>query len=265
MKFAPGEVLVRRHWRGGRVTLMQVVRVAGDDEQGLRLWLPSVRRLGGSPKRPRAQAAIDQLAVLPRGTAARRRHAVDAGEKVLLGVLVLGGRHVRRLDINLEEPYVRWADRGCAGVDTADQCSDVSSGRTGRGGGGTRTSSTPDRPSALLDRGPGDPDPRPSVTGSRSSSRRRVSVRRHVVRVAPGRVVDRPRSAAGSRPAARPRRAPRTTRTDNRPDSGRNLGVIRVRAGESGRICIWVSTGVRRPCRPSPCPLYRARRRHQTS
>ena len=40
MKFAPGEVLVRRHWRGGRVSLMQVVRVAADDEHGLRLWLP---------------------------------------------------------------------------------------------------------------------------------------------------------------------------------------------------------------------------------
>jgi hypothetical protein len=26
---------------------------------------------------------------------------------------------------NLEEPYVRWADRGCAGVDTADQGLDI--------------------------------------------------------------------------------------------------------------------------------------------
>ena len=44
MKFAPGEVLVRRHWRGGRVSMLHLVRVAADDERGLRLWLPS-----GSP------------------------------------------------------------------------------------------------------------------------------------------------------------------------------------------------------------------------
>src|SRR5215510_11556330 len=50
VKFAPGEVLVRRHWRGGRVVLMHVVRVAADDERGLRLWLPAGSpywRLGG--------------------------------------------------------------------------------------------------------------------------------------------------------------------------------------------------------------------------
>src|SRR5690349_12442331 len=44
LKFAPGEVLVRRHWRGGRVSAVYLVRVAADDERGLRLWLPA-----GSP------------------------------------------------------------------------------------------------------------------------------------------------------------------------------------------------------------------------
>ena len=131
MKFAPGEVLVRRHWRGGRVSLMQVVRVAADDEHGLRLWLPigsPYWRLVAEDGPGHHDAAIDQL----RG--ARLARYAWTGSDVMIWMPdnkpysvfwfwvdgMFSGWHV-----NLEEPYVRWADRGCAGVDTADQALDV--------------------------------------------------------------------------------------------------------------------------------------------
>jgi Protein of unknown function (DUF402) len=131
VKFAPGEVLVRRHWRGGRVSLMQVVRVAGDDEHGLRLWLPigsPCWRLVAEDGRGHHDAAIDQL------PGARLARYSWTGSDVLIWMPenqsysvfwfwadgMFSGWH-----INLEEPYVRWADRGCAGVDTADQVLDV--------------------------------------------------------------------------------------------------------------------------------------------
>jgi hypothetical protein len=112
MKFAPGEVLVRRHWRGGRITRMHVLRVAADDEQGLRLWLPS-----GSP-----QWRSDEGGQL--------RRSMWSGPDVLMWLPASKPYSVCWFwadgmfdgwTANLEEPYVRWADRGCAGVDTADQ------------------------------------------------------------------------------------------------------------------------------------------------
>ena len=54
---------------------------------------------------------------------------------------------------------------GCAGVDTADQALDLWAGPTIRGGGRTRTSSRPYRPSAVLDRTrPPDPGHRDRLT-----------------------------------------------------------------------------------------------------
>jgi hypothetical protein len=111
VKFAPGEVLVRRHWRGGRVTRMHVLRVAADDEQGLRLWLPS-----GSPS-----WRADEGGQLARTS--------WQGPDVMLWLPDTKPYSVCWFwadgmfdgwSANLEEPYVRWADRGCAGVDTAD-------------------------------------------------------------------------------------------------------------------------------------------------
>ena len=131
MKFAPGEVLVRRQWRGGRVTLVQVVRVAADDEHGLRLWLPvgsPYWRLVAEDGAPHGEATADQARI-----ARLARHSWT-GSDVMIWMPehkpysvfwfwsdgMFSGWHA-----NLEEPYVRWADRGCAGVDTADQALDV--------------------------------------------------------------------------------------------------------------------------------------------
>ncbi len=131
MKFAPGEVLVRRRWRGGRVSLIHLVRVAADDEHGLRLWLPA-----GSPYwvlvadggRNHRDTPADQV------SGARLVRRIWTGNDTMIWMPdskpysvywlwsdgAFAGWHA-----NLEEPYVRWADRGCAGVDTADHALDV--------------------------------------------------------------------------------------------------------------------------------------------
>jgi hypothetical protein len=124
VKFAPGEVLVRRHWRGGRLQRLYLVRVAADDEHGLRLWLPAGSpwwRLSGPDDdgdQSRARlvretwTGTDVLIWMPEQTPYSVWWQWDDGR--------FAGWHVA-----LEEPYVRWADRGCAGVDTADQVLDV--------------------------------------------------------------------------------------------------------------------------------------------
>ena len=131
MRFAPGEVLVRRHWRGGRVSMIHLVRVAADDERGLRLWLPAGSpywRLvdgGGGTHRDRP---IDGM------NGARLARLTWTGSDVMIWMPENKPYSVYWLwsdgsyagwHANLEEPYIRWADRGCAGVDTADQALDV--------------------------------------------------------------------------------------------------------------------------------------------
>jgi Protein of unknown function (DUF402) len=131
MKFAPGEVLLRRHWRGGRTNVMYLVRVAADDEQGLRLWLSAGSpywRLVAEDDVAHGESTIDQI----RSTRLARYTWI--GSDVMMWMpenkpysvfwfwtdgAFSGWR------ANPEEPFVRWADRGCAGVDTADQVLDV--------------------------------------------------------------------------------------------------------------------------------------------
>jgi Protein of unknown function (DUF402) len=131
VKFAPGEVLLRRHWRGGRVSAMFMLRVAADDERGLRLWLPTgcpYWRYAGADGRTHRDAPIDQL---PGGRLAR---AMWTGSDVMIwmpeGQSYSVGWHwtdgaFDGWRVSLEEPYVRWSDHGCAGVDTADHSLDV--------------------------------------------------------------------------------------------------------------------------------------------
>ena len=119
MKFAPGEVLLRRQWRGGRIAAMFVLRVAADDQQGLRLWLPAgcpFWRLNDEERDSRLTRVMwtgsDVMIWMPPGQAYSvwwywRDGAFDGWF------------------VNLEEPHVRWSDKGCAGVDTADQSLDL--------------------------------------------------------------------------------------------------------------------------------------------
>jgi hypothetical protein len=131
VRFAPGEVLLRRYWRGGRISFMNVVRVVADDEFGLRLWLPEgypYWRLTGSDGRGLHDAPVDQLTEprLTREQARERDVMIWMPDDRPYSVNwswsdgAFSGWYV-----NLEDPYVRWADRGCAGVDTADHALDL--------------------------------------------------------------------------------------------------------------------------------------------
>ena len=131
MRFAPGEILLRRNWRGGRVRFMNVTRVVADDEQGLRLWLPigsPYWRIVADDGNTHHDVAINQL------HGAGLRQLSWSGSDVMLWMregmpysvwwFWTDGEFVGWY-ANLEEPYVRWADRGCAGVDTADHALDL--------------------------------------------------------------------------------------------------------------------------------------------
>jgi hypothetical protein len=123
--------MLRRYWRGGQLSFMKLTRVVADDDQGLRLWMPA-----GSPYwrfvapdgRTHHDAPIDQL----QGGRLIRQNWT--GSDVLIWMPAAQPYSVwwfwvdgafDRWYVNLEEPYVRWADRGCAGVDTADQAFDL--------------------------------------------------------------------------------------------------------------------------------------------
>jgi len=131
VRFAPGEVLLRRYFRGGRISFMNLVRVVADDETGLRLWIPAgypYWRITDSAGRTLHDAPLDEL------TEPRLTRAQWTGSDVM--VWMPEGRAYSvwwfwrdgNFDGwygNLEEPYVRWADYGCAGVDTSDQVLDL--------------------------------------------------------------------------------------------------------------------------------------------
>lgn len=138
MKFAPGEVLVRRYWRGGRLQRLYLVRVAADDERGLRLWLPAGSpwwRLGSdggeADRLGRDDSDRDALAD---GLPSRLVRQVWTGPDLLIWMPEQTPYSVSWLwddgsfagwRATLQEPYVRWADRGCAGVDTVDHRLDL--------------------------------------------------------------------------------------------------------------------------------------------
>jgi hypothetical protein len=147
VKFAPGEVLVRRYWRGGHLQRLYLVRVAADDERGLRLWLPAGspwwRRAtpdDGEATEPEAsQPGASQYGASqygapadpPRGRLVRQTWA---GPDVLVWLpeqapfavsWVWDDGTFAGWRVTLEDPYVRWADRGCAGVDTVDHSIDL--------------------------------------------------------------------------------------------------------------------------------------------
>ena len=188
MKFAPGEVLVRRHWRGGRVTRMHVLRVAADDEQGLRLWLPSGSPFwradeGGQLARASWQGP-DVMLWLP-------------DNKPYSVCWFWADGMFDGWSANLEEPYVRWADRGCAGVDTADHSLGlvVRPDRSWRWRDEDEFHARTGHPLYWTDAQAA------QIRGDRRSAGQagrggRVPVRRDVVRLPPGRLLDRARPAA---------------------------------------------------------------------
>src|SRR5262245_40462930 len=108
---------------------MHLVRVAADDERGLRLWL-----CAGSPYWRLAGPEVGAQSDIPGQRTARLARYMWTGTDVMIWMpddkpysvqWIWSDGAFAGWEANLEEPYVRWADRGCAGVDTADQVLDL--------------------------------------------------------------------------------------------------------------------------------------------
>jgi hypothetical protein len=128
MSFTPGQTIVRRYFRGGRVSFLNVCRVIADDERGLRLWLPigaPFWRLLTPDGRDGHTAGIEELAEAQLGELVwQQSHAMifmppDAAHSVWWFFGPDG--QFEGWYGNLEEPCARWA----GGVDTADQALDL--------------------------------------------------------------------------------------------------------------------------------------------
>jgi hypothetical protein len=123
-------VLLRRYWRGGRISWINVVRVVADDEFGLRLWVSDgfpFWRITDTTGRTLHDTPLDQM-VEPKLT----RHQWSGDTMIWMPddrpYSVWWFWRDGAFDGwygNLEDPYVRWADHGCAGVDTVDHALDL--------------------------------------------------------------------------------------------------------------------------------------------
>ncbi len=128
MRFAPGATIVRRYFRGGRISFLNVCRVLADDECGLRVWIPI-----GAPfwrsltldGRDAHTASPAEILVAPLGELVwREAHTMvfmppGAAHSVWWFFGPDGG--FRGWYGNLEEPCVRWD----GGVDTVDHALDL--------------------------------------------------------------------------------------------------------------------------------------------
>ena len=129
---APGDLLLRRMYRGDHVIWVQACRVVVDDDRGLLLWLPAGAGFAHRPQPPelgeRSPRRIDQLAALPVRVETWRDHDVlilvppDAPYSVWW--FFKGGAFASWY-VNLERPSERWARDGLAGIDSFDHALDV--------------------------------------------------------------------------------------------------------------------------------------------
>jgi hypothetical protein len=134
MRFAPGRVVVHRHFQRDRLAWVRVMRVVSDDERGLVLWI--------APGSPALSLRADDgrtIRSMPFAEWITRQRQLSAGKWEGTGVLKLippGAAHsvwwfwndgggFGGWYVNLEEPGVRWDDGDVAGVDIVDQDLDI--------------------------------------------------------------------------------------------------------------------------------------------
>jgi hypothetical protein len=126
----PGRTVLRRYFRGSRLSFLNVAIVVADDERGLRLWIPAGApywRLVDAAGRTLHDASVHDLAD------ARLTELTWSGD--VLVFMPPGAAHSVWFFFadgeftgwygNLEAPYVRWDDGDAAGVDTVDHALDL--------------------------------------------------------------------------------------------------------------------------------------------
>ncbi|MGW0433966.1 DUF402 domain-containing protein [Micromonospora sp. NPDC003197] len=134
MGFQPGEVILHRNVRRGRIGWVRPARVVSDDARGLLLWIardtPVASEVAddgrGMRKMPFAEwiTRSYQLAVsIWNGPPLLKFLPTEGAYSVWWFQAEAGG--FARWYVNLEEPGVRWDDGAVAGVDVVDQDLDV--------------------------------------------------------------------------------------------------------------------------------------------
>ncbi|MFV2017086.1 DUF402 domain-containing protein [Micromonospora sp. LOL_023] len=134
MRFQPGQLIMHRNVRRGRLGWVRPARVVADDERGLLVWVdrgsPVVNEVADDGRGMRAMPFTEWIT-----RSYRSKHGFWLGPPVLK-FLPAGAAHSvwwfrddsgRFLNwyVNLEEPGVRWVDDHLAGVDVVDQDLDV--------------------------------------------------------------------------------------------------------------------------------------------
>jgi hypothetical protein len=137
MTFEPGQLILHRNVRNGRIGWARPARVVSDDERGLLVWIarhtPVVSEVSADGRGMRTMPFAEWITA---GTALK--HSTWTGPSVLK-LLPPGAAHsvwwfrdeagaFANWYVNLEEPGVRWDDRaagGVAGVDIVDQDLDI--------------------------------------------------------------------------------------------------------------------------------------------
>ena len=127
--FAPGRLLVHRHFTHKDLVWIPLVRVVSDDERGLLLWMPH-----GTPMR--REVTLDGRG--PRGMPfdawlaepKQMVSTVHRGPNILKLIppasahsvwwLFAPGQRFAAWYVNLERPIARWDDGTLAGIDTTD-------------------------------------------------------------------------------------------------------------------------------------------------
>jgi hypothetical protein len=134
MRFAPGRLVLHRHFTGKGLAWAPLVRVVSDDERGLLVWLatgtPVMRELSIDGENPRDMPFAEWI-TLPKAIV----RDVYRGPGILK-LIRPGTAHsvwwLFKPDgafaawyVNLEEPSVRWDDGPVAGIDVTDHDLDI--------------------------------------------------------------------------------------------------------------------------------------------
>jgi hypothetical protein len=133
--FAPGQLIIHRNVRRGRIAWARPARVVSDDERGLLIWVargtPVAGEVAADGRGMRAMPFAEWIERQPY----RLAEGIWAGPPVLK-FLPVGARHsvwwfrdeasrFANWYVNLEEPGMRWDDGAVAGVDIVDQDLDI--------------------------------------------------------------------------------------------------------------------------------------------